>query len=122
MFDDRDLKQRRRHLPRLTTVIVWPSDNCFRHCAVVALFGDQHFDIDVSAERRTVVVSTQSRFAAAAIAFVLVMTNPVASLFFCVAGCGSVVSETKRGHRNRVRIVGRSECCLKLHVEFRFKF
>jgi hypothetical protein len=49
---------------------------------VVALFGDQHFDIDVSAERRTVVVSTQSRFAAAAIAFVLVMTNPVASLFF----------------------------------------
>jgi hypothetical protein len=89
---------------------------------VVALFGDQHFDIGVSAERHTVVVSTSSRFAAAAIAFVLVMTNPVASLFFCVAGCGSVVSETKRGHRNRVRIISRPECCLTLHVEFHFKF
>jgi hypothetical protein len=49
---------------------------------VVARSGDQHFDIDVSAERHTVVESTPSRFAAAAIAFVLVMTNPVTSLFF----------------------------------------
>jgi hypothetical protein len=35
------------------------------------------------------------------------MTNPVTLLFFCAAGCRSVVSEAKRGHRNRVKIVGR---------------